>query len=114
MPERLTPPAGHRALSDPQSVLLELVEEPRERPGFSLAEAYAFLAGADANTSTLPPIVVATYNPRQRRPFLREVSGFRPQQMNRSPGGSGSRDPLINRSVAGWVGPGFRRSCGYL
>lgn len=59
MPEILVPPGGHTALSDPESVLLELVDETRRRPGLSLGEAYAFLAGADRNTSTLPPIVVA-------------------------------------------------------
>ena len=59
MAEILVPPGGHTALSDPASVLLELVDESRQRPGMTEAEAYAFLAGADRGTSELPKIVVA-------------------------------------------------------
>lgn len=44
------------ALSDPTSPLFELVEE---RPGLSLGEAYALLAGAGPQTSSVPKIVVA-------------------------------------------------------
>ena len=59
MAEILVPPGGHTALSDPASVFLELVDESRHRKGMTEAEAYAFLAGADSSSSTLPPIAVA-------------------------------------------------------
>lgn len=45
------------ALTDPKGVLFELIDE--SKTGMTLEEAYAFLAGADRSTSTLPPIVVA-------------------------------------------------------
>ena len=47
---------GRTALSDPLSVQFELVEE---RPAFSEAGAYAFLAGADTSVFGLPKIAVA-------------------------------------------------------
>lgn len=59
MAAELVPPGGHTALSDPRSVLLELVDETRQRPGMTEAEAYAFLAGADTSTFGLPKIIVA-------------------------------------------------------
>lgn len=52
----MTEPTRLTALSDPTSVEFELVDE---RPGFSEAEAYAFLAGADTSVFSVPPIVVA-------------------------------------------------------
>lgn len=51
-----SPQQNLTALSDPKSPLFELVDE---RPGFTVGEAYAFLAGADASVFGLPRIVVA-------------------------------------------------------
>lgn len=46
-----------RALGmNPKEIKFELVED---EPGFTLDEAYAFLAGADASTSSVPKITVA-------------------------------------------------------
>lgn len=52
----MTEPTQLTALTDPNSVLFE---EVQERPGFTRDEAYAFLAGADTSTFGLPKIVVA-------------------------------------------------------
>lgn len=56
-------------LSDPDNVLFELVENisgPVD-VGFTNDEAYAFLTGADTNTFGVPQIMVADYDPTQRR-----------------------------------------------
>jgi 2'-5' RNA ligase len=52
----VTEPTQLTALTDPESVLFELVDE---RPAMTLEEAYAFLTGADTNTFGVPPIIVA-------------------------------------------------------
>ena len=47
------------ALNDPEAVLFEPFVEDDDPSGLTEDEAYAFLAGADASTSTLPPIIAA-------------------------------------------------------
>lgn len=56
-------------LSDPSNVLFELVEDTPEPVdvGFTDDEAYAFLTGADTHTFGVPQILVADFDPTQRR-----------------------------------------------
>ncbi len=70
----MTTPRQLTALSDPENVLFELVDETAAPtgPGFMVDEAYAFLAGADTNTFGVPKIVIADagrshFDPDQER-----------------------------------------------
>lgn len=69
------------SLNDPEAVLFEPFVEDDDPSGMTEDEAYAFLAGADTATSTLPPITAAFWNqkdhPRDRRDgqFIDKIGG---------------------------------------